>query len=456
MASLLETYKGRLKIAERMYSQQHQGEKLSESKKLATAKLLQNTSKFLNEAFGAPNATQAGVASTATAGTTTLGQYKKFAMNLVNVVVPNLIANDIAIVYPMSSMSGYINYIEYSVGQPKSEYAQNDLLLNPWQIGKVHNPSYTGQAIVEELGADKKLAWTPVLEAFNVTTGAAIDLANIAADGTISSGASQGDKIKYIYDNVIIPQDKLPMLKAEIKSLPLLAHARRIAVYYSQIAAFQAKTDYGFDLGDQLAEKAAGQLAYEIDTEVVNAIDDAAGDAKISWNKAVPAAISKAEHYEGFSEAIEIGKQLVYDATQRFAPNYMIIASNILPILTFIKGFQAAPAGVINGPYFAGTLNGIKVFVSPALAAGRFLLGVNGDDMMSSAVVYAPYMPIVPTQLLGFADGGMTQGWSTLYDLKVLNESLVVAGEVTDDAQNAGQAILLVNPTVTAGETISA
>ena len=454
MATLLEQYKGRLKIAERMYAQQHQGEKLSESKKLATAKLLQNTSRFLTEAFGAPNATQAGAAAgfAATSGTTTLGQYKKFAMNLVNVVIPNLIANDIAIVYPMSSMSGYLNYIEYAVGEAKSEYALNDLLLNPWQIGKVHNPSYTGQAVVEELNNSKALSWTPILQAFNAETGEELEVAD---DKSELKTAFTG-KVKYIYDNVIIPQAQLPMLKAEMKTIPLLAHARRIAVYYSQIAAFQAKTDYGFDLGDQLAEKAAGQLAYEIDTEVVNAIDDAAGEAKITWNKAVPQYISKAEHYEGFSEAIEIGKQLVYDATQRFAPNFMLIASDILPVLTFIKGFQAAPAGVINGPYFAGTLNGVKVFVSPALKAGRFILGVNGDDMMSSAVVYAPYMPIVPTQLLGFADGGMTQGWSTLYDLKVLNPALVVAGQVTLNASVASQSISVENPTVTEGSTVSA
>lgn len=196
-------------------------------------------------------------------------------------------------------------------------------------------------------------------------------------------------------------------------------------------------------------------MAYEIDTEVVQAIDDAAGDAQITWNRAVPQYISKAEHYEGFSEALEIGKQLVYDATKRFAPNYMLIASDILPILTFIKGFQAAPAGVINGPYFAGTLNGVKVFVTPAMAAGRFVLGVNGDDMMSSAVVYAPYMPIVPTQLLGFADGGMTQGWSTLYDLKVLNTGLVVAGQVTNEGNVASQSVSIVNPTQGAG-TVSA
>ena len=40
-------------------------------------------------------------------------------------------------------------------------------------------------------------------------------------------------------------------------------------------------------------------------------------------------------------------------------------------------------------------------------------------------------MAIVPTQLLGFADGGMSQGWSTLYDLKMLNKALVVKCTVT-------------------------
>ena len=109
----------------------------------------------------------------------------------------------------------------------------------------------------------------------------------------------------------------------------------------------------------------------------------------------------------------------------------MIIASNVLPILTFIKGFTAAPAGSINGPYFAGTLNSLKVFVTPNITPGHFVVGVNGDDMMSSAAVYAPYMAVVPTQLLGFADGAMSQGFSTMYDLQLLNKDLLVAGRVT-------------------------
>ena len=109
----------------------------------------------------------------------------------------------------------------------------------------------------------------------------------------------------------------------------------------------------------------------------------------------------------------------------------MIIASNVLPVLTFINGFSAAPAGQVNGPYFAGTLNSLKVYVSPAMPAGEFTIGVNGDDLMSSVAVYAPYMAIVPTQLLQYADGGTSQGFSTLYDLKVLNASLIIRGQMT-------------------------
>ena len=57
-----------------------------------------------------------------------------------------------------------------------------------------------------------------------------------------------------------------------------------------------------------------------------------------------------------------------------------------------VKGWQAAPAGQINGPYLAGSINGLKVFITPNMAKGEFVVGCNGNDMMSSAAVYAPYM----------------------------------------------------------------
>lgn len=418
---------------------------------------------FMNEAFENSVGTQR----------TDMGMFKKFALNLTTVALPNLIANDLVIVHPMSSMSGYVTYIEYQYASNKGQTRVGDLISNPWEFGSqtdadgnpIHT-DFTGARVVENVTAagDYTLAWDKAVKgAFTViTVGGKVvefdpratyteeekatiatkDVKVIKASGDVQyvdlnasgkvASLAEGDRVAYVYDNVVIPQNDLPVIRAEMKSIALVAKARRIAIYYSQIAAYQAKTDYGVDLGDQLAEKAVGELSYEIDTEVTNLlVDNAAKDAELTWSKTLPIGVSKSEHYEGFTEILEIARQKIYDRTKKFAPNYMLCASNLLPILTMIRGFHAAPAGAINGPYFAGTINGLKVFVTPNIKAGTFVVGVNGADMMSSAAVYAPYMAIVPTQLLQYADGGTSQGWSTLYDLKILNKNLLVKGEIT-------------------------
>lgn len=430
--NLLETYAKRLQVAEKVYADKNLGESLSKFKKITTAKLLENVNRFLNEAFENSVGTQRA----------DMGNYKKFTMNLTTVAIPSLISYDLVIVYPMTSISGYITYIQYTAGSNKGETEQGTILNDPFALGKV-DPNYTSAAVVEEFTAtatqtEFTLTWTPVVSVAKVLkNGAELTLITdyTVADGkvTLGTGATAGDKIKvaYQYDNIVIPQNDLPIVNAKMMNLPLTAKARRIAVYYSQIAAFQAKQDYGFDLADQLAEKAVGQLQYEIDTEVTNLLIKTADEAQeLVWSKTLPVGVSKQEHYAGFTEIVEIGKQKIYDVTKRFAPNYMLIASNILPILTFIPGFKAVAMNA-NGPYLAGTLNGIKVFVTPNIEPGKFVLGVNGDDMQSSAAVYAPYMAIVPTQLLGYADGGMSQGYSTMYDLKITNKNLLIAGRIT-------------------------
>lgn len=473
MANLCEAYKSRLAIAERFYSQKHAGEKLSESKKLVTAKVLENTNKFLNEAFENSVGTQRS----------DLGLFKKFALNLTTVALPNLIAHDLVIVHPMSSMSGYVNYVQYTRGSNKGAYVQGDVINDPFRLGsfkegadKKLDTNYTAAKVCEakqaaEAGEYKvSLMWTPVVPTTVEVVSAGATFRDNGEgklqemeNGQVKVGGKEGKVdyatgeisfaastltagavfVNYAYDNVVIPQNDLPIINAEIKAIPLIAKARRIAIYYSQIAAFQAKTDYGMDLGAQLAEKAVGELSYEIDTEITSMlVDNASESALLSFNKALPMGVSKAEHYEGFAEVVEIGKQLIYDNTKRFAPTYMLVASDILPILSFIKGFSAVSTSSVNGPYFAGTLNGLKVFVTPNIKAGTFVLGVNGDDMMSSAAVYAPYMAIVPTQLLGYADGGMSQGWSTMYDLKMLNAGLLVKGTVKNDPATANAQVI--------------
>lgn len=436
--TLLEAYQNRIKVAESVYAKSHDGEAMDVNKKVLLARCLENTRTFMNESVAPENGTQVA----------NMGLWKKFCTNLINVAVPNLIASDLVITKPMSSMSGYITYVKYSAATTKGETTNGDVFNTPFALGEMKS-EYTGDAVTEPVttaGSSVVLGWTPVMKGIFENEGTKYDVkivkaadgtvtyANVGDDGkTVTATVAVGDKVYYRYDNVVVPQNDLPRIKAEMVSIPLVAKARRIAIYYSQMAAFQSKTDYGFDLGDSLAEQACGRLQYEIDTEVVELLDKTAGTtphADLVWSKTLPVGVSKMEHYMGFVEAIEVAKRIIYTRTQRFVPNYMIISPEVLSVLTFINGWKAASTNNINGPYLAGTLNGLKVFVSPALKAGRYLIGVNGNDYMSAVAAYCPYMPLVPTQLLQFADGATSQGFSTLYDLVVLNDQLIVAGQV--------------------------
>ena len=64
----------------------------------------------------------------------------------------------------------------------------------------------------------------------------------------------------------------------------------------------------------------------EIDTEVVKLIADVAKeDVELTWSKTLPIGVSKRDHYMGFSEMVEIGRQKIYDATQRL--NSLLLAT---------------------------------------------------------------------------------------------------------------------------------
>lgn len=193
-----------------------------------------------------------------------------------------------------------ITYVQYVKGTSKGQSNAGDMVNSVYQLG-VPEPEYTGDAITETMTAGAtQLAWGKVVKNVFVAQatyrdGGHIDApqfmdiklvpdtpyaassdkcyyAVLADDNARMNGDLTGatwyrkeyidptdptkgekfvaetgaytivadDKIAYRYDNVVVPQETLPTLKAEVTNIPLMARARRIAVFYSQIAAFQA------------------------------------------------------------------------------------------------------------------------------------------------------------------------------------------------------------------------
>ena len=437
--NLLETYSRQLKVAEAYVAKNFEGKTMSSNTALTTAVLLDNTNRWITESveMGAlGNAADRG----------SLGAWKKFCLNLTNIAVPSLIANDLVIVHPMTSYSGSVAYLKYVALSDKNGMRGREL-NSVFGHGVMDDARmfYASPVVVEEVKADKLETSMNALVGGFVLRDASDETkvvkytykidgeyTNELKAGKVAYKTAEGVDNRFQMDH--IPATDIPTIGPKMEHIPLVAEPRRIAVRYDQITAFQAKTDYGFSLDKQIAEQACGELAYEIDTEIVDMLYQASKrlPGVKEWSKTLPAGVSKFEHYNGFLEVIEEAKMVIYDRTKKFHPNYMVIASDILPVLRFVNGFTAVKNAKMNGPYKVGELDGLNVYVSPLLAKGEFFLGLNGSDMMSSAGVYAPYMAIVPTQLLGTPDGGMAQGFSTWYAKALLNEALLVSGKIVD------------------------
>ena len=231
---------------------------------------------FINEAFNSSVGTQRS----------DLGKFKLFCLDITTLTVPNLVVNDLFLVKPMASFTGFLTYLKFAFSVGKGGVQAGQIYMNesPFTYAPMseERANYTSDRIVEtaEAGADYVPVWNQIdtkvkpfetLEGDNkvyynakivktvtdTTTGAVTiteSFANFAGDGTSANpykiaasnfpaaetGTTVYFKVAYLYDNIVIPQEKLPQIKAEMDSLTLEARARRIAVTYSQIAAFQA------------------------------------------------------------------------------------------------------------------------------------------------------------------------------------------------------------------------
>lgn len=246
--TLLEKYSKRLSVADRVYARENNGKKMDNHRALVVATCIDNCARFLNEAFTSNDATQR----------TDMGNYKRFCLNLVNIAMPNLIAHDLVMVAPMTSMVGYVSYIEYSLG--------NGIMTNnPFTMGEIseERTTYTAERVVESfIGDGTKTAFTVAWTA-KIDANGKLDGGKVLVDGTestaytaaVSNGVAtitftsapankKEIRIAYVYDNQVIPFNNgvgtMPHIKAEMKSIALQAKARRLAIYYSSIAAFQA------------------------------------------------------------------------------------------------------------------------------------------------------------------------------------------------------------------------
>lgn len=462
---LISKYAKRIAMVEKV-----QGKPMTFEKKVALAHCLENTSSRI-KAMEATNPAQ-------------IGQYKRYALDILTASVPNLIAFDVVAVQPMDNRVGMINYLNYKYQSNKGETKAGTTFLNSLN-GSFSDTYYTSAFVNREEvgtgdGSNKvfNLSWTPVdiskdeqgnYKAVVVDedgTAYTIKANGLTATSVeVTTAPTSGKKVyvSYYFLNEDVRSNgfdtfgtagetasgtegdgavggagftNVPEIGLEMQSLPIIAVARTLRAYWAFDASYELQKEYGQNIEELLATQASGEMAYEIDNEITfDLLKSAVGNTNPllytrTWSKAQPVGVSLADHYDGFIEKINDGSNAVAGATRKVSANFMICGLGVKTVLESMRNFK--PSGnVANGSYYCGMIGNIKVYVNPAFPQDKYVMGYKGSTMFDAGYFYCPYMPITATDLIMDADFRGQRAWATMYGKKMVNPDLYVAGQIT-------------------------
>lgn len=418
----LKLHEGRIAAAAK--ARTSRGLDMSFERQLATAQCLENTRRQIKVMEGLMDgATQPR----------NIGQYKRFAMDMVASLVPNLIASDLVSVQAIDNRVGMINILQYAYGSDKGAAKNGQVFSSPMAYQGM-DQEYTDASVTVTLSEAEVVEgvyipdWKPVVHAYNMTQGAEVE---INEDGDLT-GVAAGDKILYVYDNESVPV-KTPSIKLDIKSIPVTTKSRKLNAVWAFDAQYELMKEYGQDMQKMLATQAVAEMQQEIDNEITtDLLRIANAGPEIVWSRTQPHGISQIDHYDSFWAKIVEGSNRIFGATRRCHANWMVCGLGVASVCQVMRNFDAAEDSTAVGPHFIGTLGGnIKVYVNPWYGENEFVLGYKGPNLMDAGYVYAPYMPIMTTGMVTLADDfAAREGWATTYGKKAINPRLYLKGRV--------------------------
>mgnify|MGYP006935829987 CR=1 FL=1 len=382
---------------------------------------------------------------------------KNVSIDLITATIPNLVAPELYAVQPIDSPDALVGYWAFEYGDDKGDVKRGTAFNSSLGLGSVA-PWYASG-----LDKDKAVAASAAQETVNlgfpsivpgsvkytssadgsVVSDTVVDadhgtIANVGTvyykAGTIIATGEFAGSVTYRYDNINEPT-KIPTLFAGRKNLRMIAQQYALSTPISVTAAEIAKRSLSTDLRAELMSQGFGELAFEIDTLLLNdLIDNATAYPTLTWSAAAPLGVSRKERFADFELMLYQAQSVMQQATGRFAPTHILTDSFGLWILKSIPGFVEKAAANKTGSYVAGEVAGMKVIVATRthLKAGQMLLIHRGAEKLDAPGVYAPYIPITSTEWIPSQELGEKKTYYTWYASQITNPSLIIPIQIVD------------------------
>jgi len=232
-----------------------------------TAQLLENQAKSLmNERLDEAFPADSGGATT----TGSLGTFQKFAFPLVRRVFPELIANRICGVQPMSGPVSQIFYLgsDRGIGNPRTVetlYSKYDLTWQNLVASSIDNTTtgidgtFTAPATGYDL-SDMSLAGNDPGSVNQTIGGQIANFPPVGARSTWGFSMSAGE---------ILSGTNIPDMTFHIEQQPVVARTRKMRALWTLEAQQDLKAYHNLDLERELTELLSSELRLEIDRELI-------------------------------------------------------------------------------------------------------------------------------------------------------------------------------------------
>ena len=318
-----------------------------------------------------------------------IGNFDKFAFPLIRAIYPNLIANEIVSVQPMSGPTSLVFYFDILFGTNKGRIQRGQTAFDAIS-GPQDSRFFSSDDVVEEVGAlapggsanfQFSLSRLPVrpgtveiraglVQVFDdgqgvlVGAGAAgtVDYASGLVNVTYTVAPAAATEILATYRQDMEANDDVPQLDLLLTSSPINARERKLRARWSLEAAQNLNALHGLDAEAELVAAVAEQIKFEIDRSIINDLFNLALAGNVAWPTTTPFGISFTEHKLSFIDAMIEASNLIFAATRRGQPNFMVVSIDMANIIetqpTFVPESGALSTQSTTGVVKLGTLNG--------------------------------------------------------------------------------------------------
>jgi len=376
----------------------HLTEGLDDYKRLALETMLENASRWaMNE----------------TSDTSNVKTFTTFGFPLIRRVFPNLIANELVSVQPMSMPTAMVFYLDFAYGTSVRGTTAGDVLGDM----SLFNANYAGgmvRGLKIGTGDGTEVAFTvsgaenlPVLagsatayvdgeEVTFTLTNATTGVFTLTAAPALGAVVT----VDYSLSTPTEGGDNIPELDFDMRSESVVAETKKLKARWTLESQQDMLAYHGVNAETELLAILGDEIRREIDRQIINDLYNLASAGNVNWTKATPVDFngSDRDYKMTLWEAIIDANNLIYKRRFRNA-TWIVADPDTCTRLEKLDGFAEVPrdwagqAGM-GLEKFGIIKNRFIVYKDPMAPANKMLLGHKGQSMFETGYVYAPYVPL--------------------------------------------------------------